>query len=188
MAEVLLFHHAHGVTPGVVAFADRLSKAGHTVHVPDLYDGRTFETVQQGVAYADELGEELDARADAAAAALPEQLVYVGMSLGVMSAQRIAQQREGARGAVLLYSFVDPVNFGEAWPAGVPAQIHGMDGDEFFAGDGDIDAARAFVADVEHTELFTYPGSAHLFGDSSLSDYDPDAAELMTSRVLDFLT
>lgn len=36
MAEVLLFHHALGRTPGVLAFADDLRRVSHTVHVPDL--------------------------------------------------------------------------------------------------------------------------------------------------------
>ena len=44
MTEILLFHHAQGQTPGFLAFADELRVAGHAVHAPDLYDGRTFTT------------------------------------------------------------------------------------------------------------------------------------------------
>ena len=62
-----------------------------------------------------------------------------------------------------------------------------MDGDPFFAGEGDIDAARAFVAETENAELFVYPGDQHLFADSSLSSYRAEPAALLTERVLAFL-
>jgi len=191
MAEILLFHHIQGLTPGVLAFAEELRAAGHTVHTPDLYGGRTFDSIQDGAAYSrGEDAPDLDALADEVAAGLPESLVYAGFSSGVMQAQRLAQTRSGATGA-LLFEACLPIS-GEwavgPWPAGVPVQIHGMDADEFFAGDGDIDAARELVATVgEGAELFVYPGDRHLFADSSLSSYDADAAALLTERVLAFL-
>ena len=190
MATVLLFHHIQGLTPGVVAFADALRKAGHTVHSPDLFDGRTFAGIEEGAAFT-QSGDapDFDALADAAAAALPAELVYLGFSFGVMQAQRLAQMRPGAAGAVLCDSCV-PVTgdwaFGP-WPEGVPAQIHGMDADPFFAGEGDIDAARELVTLVPAAELFVYPGDVHLFADSSLPQYDQEAATLLTARVLEFL-
>ena len=49
MAEVVLFHHAQGLTAGVNAFADDLRRAGHTVHTPDLFGGRTFPTIEEGI-------------------------------------------------------------------------------------------------------------------------------------------
>ena len=190
MADVLLFHHIQGLTPGVVAFADALRAEGHTVHTPDLYDGRTFGSIQEGAAYAQGEGApDLDALADSVAASLPAALVYAGFSMGVMQAQRLAQTRPGAAGALLFESCV-PITgewaFGP-WPAGVPVQIHGMDADEFFAGEGDIDAARQIVEEVDDAELFVYPGNGHLFADSSLASYDPEAAALLVKRVLEFL-
>jgi len=77
--------------------------------------------------------------------------------------------------------------FGGAWPVGVPVQVHGMDADPFFAGEGDLDAARALVDSAERAELFLYPGKEHLFADSSLQSYDQAAANLLTRRVIDFL-
>jgi dienelactone hydrolase len=191
MATVLLFHHLQGLTPGVVAFADRLREAGHTVHTPDLFGGRTFASIEEGAAFTQsEDAPDVDALADAAAAGLPADLVYVGFSFGVMPAQRLAQTRPGAVGAVLCESCV-PVTgdwaFGP-WPQGVPVQIHGMDADPFFAGEGDIDAARELVSLVADAELFVYPGSVHLFADSSLPQYDSGAASLLTSRVLELLS
>jgi dienelactone hydrolase len=191
MVEVLLFHHAQGLTVGVHAFADELRRTGHVVHTPDLYDGRTFATVDEGVAHADALGfGNLIANGVAAADALPNNLVYAGFSLGVLPAQQLAQTRPGARGALLFESCVPTAEFGSGWPAGVPVQIHGMDADPYFAGEGDIDAARALVAEASgsaRAELFVYPGDRHLFADSSLASYDADAAALLMQRVLGFL-
>ncbi|MFH9223935.1 dienelactone hydrolase family protein [Streptomyces lydicus] len=188
MAEILLFHHAHGLTAGIRAFAGALEAAGHTVHVPDLYEGRVFEDLQDGFAYAQEVGfDAITARGRAAAENLPAGLVHLGFSLGVLPAQALAQTRAGAKGALLLHSCVPVSEFGAAWPQGVPVQIHGMDADEFFVEDGDLDAARALVASTPDAELFLYPGDRHLFADSSLPSYDEKAAALLTERVLGFL-
>jgi dienelactone hydrolase len=188
MAEVLLFHHAQGQTAGFLAFADALRAAGHTVHAPDLYDGRTFDTLDEGVAHAGEIGfGKLVERGVAAAEELPAELVYAGVSLGVMPAQQLAQTRAGARGALLLEACAPTSEFGSGWPDGVPVEVHGMDGDPFFAGEGDVDAARALVKETGGAELFLYPGDQHLFTDSSLPSYDAEAAELVKQRALAFL-
>ncbi len=188
MAEVLLFHHALGQTPGFAAFADELRRAGHTVHAPDLYEGRTFAGLDEGMAYAQQIGfGEIIDRGVRAANELPVGLVYAGFSLGVVPAQMLAQTRAGARGALLFYSCVPSSEFGTSWPADVPVQIHAMDADPIFVGEGDLDAARALVESNEHAELFLYPGTEHYFADSSLPSYDPDAAALLTERVLAFL-
>jgi dienelactone hydrolase len=187
MADVVLFHHALGLTPGVLALADELRAPGHTVHTPDLFGGRTFGTIAEGVAHAEEIGfGEVMARGARAVEELPTGLVYVGCSLGVLPAQRLAQTRPGARGAVFLYSCVPASEFG-AWPAGVPVQVHGMDADPVFVGEGDLAAARALVADAEDGEVFLYPGDQHYFADSTLPSYDPAAAALLLERVTGFL-
>jgi dienelactone hydrolase len=192
MTEVLLFHHIQGLTNGVVAFADELRASGHTVHTPDLFDGRTFDSIEEGFSYAQELGDAPDAKANSAADALPEALVYAGFSWGVGPAQRLAQRRAGARGA-LLYEACFPITGEDAfgpWPDGVAVQIHGKEDDQFFAHEGDIDAARELVATVgpELGELFVYPGGEHLFLDRSLPTYDADAAALVSQRTLHFLS
>jgi len=187
MSEIVLFHHVQGLTPGVEAFAERLRGAGHTVHVPDLFEGHTFDSIEEGFAHVKQTGfDEVRARADRAVEGLPAELVYAGLSLGVMEAQRLAQTRPGAGGALLLHACVPPAEFG-AWPAGLPAQVHGMDHDPFFADEGDLDAARALAAEQGTVEVFTYPGDQHLFSDSSLPAYDAEATGLMTQRILEFL-
>jgi dienelactone hydrolase len=189
MAEVVLFHHAQGLTPGVVAFADELRRAGYTVHTPDLFDGRTFGSIEDGMAYAHQIGfpGEVIERGLRAVEGLPHALVYAGFSLGVVPAQMLAQTRPGARGALLFYSCVPVSEFGAAWPEGVPVQVHGMDADPFFVGEGDIDAARELVAQAKEGELFLYPGDQHYFADSSLPSYDAAATALLLQRFLDFL-
>ena len=190
MTDVLLFHHAQGLTPGVIAFADELRAAGHTVHTPDLFEGRTFGSIDEGMAYVKGQGfAELRARGVALADAYPAELVYAGMSFGEAIAQELAQTRPGAKGALLFYSAI-PISgewaFGP-WPEGVPVQIHGMDNDPIFVGEGDIEAAREIVETVPDAELFLYPGDQHYFSDSSLPSYDAEATKLLTERVLAFL-
>jgi dienelactone hydrolase len=188
MAEVVLFHHAQGLTSGVAGFADELRRAGHTVHTPDLFDGRTFDSVADGVGYAEQLGfGEVMERGARAVEGRPAELVYAGFSLGVLPAQRLAQTRPGARGALLFHSCVPVSEFSPSWPDGVPVQVHAMAADPFFVEEGDVEAAQALVAEARDAELFLYPGDQHLFADSSLPSYDPDATALLTQRVLVFL-
>lgn len=189
MAEVLLFHHAHGLTPGVQRFAERLREAGHVVHVPDLFEGRTFESLEEGVGYAQEAGfDTIIERGRSYAEWLPAEVVHAGFSLGVLPAQALAQTRPGAKGALLLHACVPVSEFGGSWPESVPVQIHGMDEDPFFAGEGDLEAARALVASAPDAELFLYPGKEHLFTDPGLPSYDEPSAELLLERVLAFLS
>jgi dienelactone hydrolase len=185
VAEVVLFHHAQGQTPGVLAFADELRAAGHVVHAPDLYDGKTFDSLDDGVRYAREVGfDTILERAEEAAAKLPSEVVYGGFSLGVMSAQMLAQTRAGARGALLFHGAFPPSEFGDGWPPGVPLQIHVMEEDEW--AQEDLPAARE-LEQVAGAELFLYPGDKHLFADNSLADYDEHCADLLMQRVLEFL-
>jgi dienelactone hydrolase len=192
MAEVVLFHHVQGLTDGVRAFAEELRAGGHTVHTPDLFDGERPATIEEGVAHVQSLGDEVvDERVARALADLPTGLVYAGFSFGAGNAQRLAQTRAGARGALLYESCISITgewSFGP-WPDGLPVQVHGMDQDPFFALEGDLDAARELVETVgpELAELFVYPGDRHLFTDSSLPSYDADAAALVTQRSREFL-
>lgn len=190
MAEVVLFHHVQGLTTGVQSFAETLRRAGHTVHTPDLFDGRIFPTIEDGMSHAREIGfGTLLERGVAAAEGLSSDgQVFAGFSLGAMPAQRLAQTRAAVRGALLFHACLPVSEFGEAWPEGVPVQVHGMDADPLFAEEGgDLDAARELVASTGQAELFLYPGEQHLFADSSLPSFDEEAAALLTERVLAFL-
>ena len=186
MADVLLYHHIQGLTDGVRGFADTLRQGGHTVHTPDLFEGRTFDSIEEGFGFARELGlDTIRSRGAAVADDLGPELVYGGFSFGVTIAQRLAQTRPGARGALLMYSCLPVSEFGQTWPSEVPVQIHGKEGDEFF--DEDLPAARELAGSTAGAELFVYPGDQHLFADSSLAGYDPEAAALLMQRVQGFL-
>ena len=192
MTDVVLFHHVQGLTDGVLDFAEQLRAGGHVVHTPDLFGGERAATIEDGLALTERIGEDvLVSRADQAVADLPGDLVYAGFSFGGGTAQRFAQTRPGARGA-LLYEACIPITgdwaFGP-WPDGVAVQIHGMEKDPFFGLEGDIDAAREIVAAVgpQLAELFVYPGDQHLFTDSSLPSYDADARALVIERSRAFL-
>ena len=189
MTEIILFHHAQGLTDGAKAFADELRAAGHVVHLPDLYEGKTFAELNEGVAYAKQVGfETILENGKKAADGLPNDMVYGGFSLGAMPAQALAQTRPEAKGALLFYACFPPSEFDGSWPRSVPLQIHMMEDDEFVGGDGgDLDAARQIDETTENAELFLYPGDRHLFADSSLPDYDEGAATLLKQRVLSFL-
>jgi dienelactone hydrolase len=184
MAELVLFHHALGLTAGCLSFADGLRAAGHVVHAPDLYDGKTFTQFVEGVSYAKQVGfDTIIERGRLAADGLPNEIVYAGFSLGVMPAQMLVQTRPGAKGALLFHGCVPTSEFGGQWPHGVPLQIHTMDADEW----GDVDVARNLAETIESAQLFLYPGDRHLFADNSLPDYDESAATLLKQRVLSFL-
>ena len=186
MTEILLFHHAQGKTQGFLAFADELRAAGHVVHAPDLYDGNTFTDLDEGVGYAKQVGfGTIVERGRLAADGLPNGLVYAGFSLGAMPAQELAQTRPGAKGALLFSAAFPASEFGDSWPPGVPLQIHMMEEDEWAV--EDLPAARELVEATDGAELFLYPGDRHLFADSSLPDYDEEAARLLKRRVLAFL-
>lgn len=187
MAEIVLFHHVQGLTPGIRSFADKLRAAGHRVHTPDLFDGRTFETIESGLEFMQTFGfETAIQRGEEAVRELPPDLVYGGFSLGVLPAQKLAQTRPGARGALLFHSFVEPAALGSEWPIGLPVQIHTMEGDPYFES-ADQATARRFIEAQHEAELFIYPGKRHLFTDASVAEYDAEATATVLQRVLAFL-
>ena len=185
MAEVLFFHHALGLTPGVHSLAERLRAAGHVVHTPDLFEGRTFASVDEGVAHAKGIGwGTVLERGAAAAEGLPDRLVYAGASLGVMPAELLVQTRPGAAGALFLHGAVPLDELGDgSWPDRVPLQVHTMEDDDW----GDVDVARQLGEQVPGAEVFIYPGDRHLFTDDSSADFDEAAAALVLERALDLL-
>ena len=156
MAEVLVFHHALGLTPGVVAFADEPPRRRGTSSTrPTSTTGHTYTELSEGLEYAEGVGfGSIMERGRAAADALPAELVYLGFSLGVLPAQMLAQTRPGARGAVLLHACIPPEEFGP-WPEGVRLQIHMMESDDIVQQEGDLDAARGTA------ELAARCGSVH---------------------------
>ncbi|MGH3657061.1 MAG: dienelactone hydrolase family protein [Micromonosporaceae bacterium] len=192
MAEIALFHSVLGVRPGVHEAAERFRAVGHTVHVIDLYGGRSFDDYEQGAAYVDSLGgpEALVPLTVAAIADLPTDLVYAGFSNGAGSAIVAGATRPGARGVLAFHGAMPLHVFGaESWPSTVPLQAHQAEHDPMQQPEW-VEEFLAAVRDSGAThEYFVYPGvSGHQFADPSLSDeYDSQAAELLYQRSLAFL-
>lgn len=186
MATVLVFHHALGLTEGINWFAQRLGAAGHRVVLPDLFDGAVFTSVEEGVAHAESVGfDAIIDRGVEAAGAIDGRFVVAGFSLGVMPAQKVAQSDNGSvSGAVLCHSAVPPEFFGSPWPAGLPLQIHITPDDPW--AEEDVDVARELVG-TAGAMVFEYPGTGHLIADPTSADHDPEAAELIVERTLNFL-
>ncbi len=185
MATVLLFHHALGLTAGVEAFANDLREAGHEVEVPDLYQGVTFDSIEPGVAHAEQVGfDVIVERGVASAAGLGDELVVAGFSLGVLPAQKLAQTDPSVVGALLYHAALPLETFGERWPAGVRLQLH-LTADDPWA-EEDMDVAKQ-LAQAAGGGLHIYPGTAHLVADSSFSDFDPVIADQILRRTLEFL-
>lgn len=184
--NIVLFHSAYGLRPAVHAAADRLRAAGHVVHVPDLYEGRTTETVEAGMAVKDEIGrDELLMRAVTVSGPLSHQgLVYAGFSLGGSIAQNLALADGNARGLLLLHGTSD---IADDAATGIPVQLHVAEPDPFESDDW-LNAwylrMRKAGADVE---IHRYRGAGHLYTDPDLDDYDADAAERTWAIALDFL-
>lgn len=192
MTTVVLFHHVQGLTEGVRALADQFRGAGHDVVTPDLFDGELPSSIEEGIALAESIPSEVMAvRLSSATKDLPDEVVWAGMSWGVSIAQNLAQTKPGAVGALFYESCLPVRGDGSlgTWPNGLPVQVHGMDDDPFFAHEGDLESARELVriAGADKGALFTYAGSSHLFTDSSLTSYDPEATKLVVQRSIEFL-
>lgn len=182
MARLLLFHHVQGLTPGVRSLADRIRAGGHEVTTPDLFGGRTFATIEEGMEYGDAHQDRAVEMARAAAAVLAPGFAVGGISYGVMPAQTLAQQHDGVRGAVLIDGGLKTDWFGGPWPAGVALQIHVCAGDPW--------AERPMpdeLAAEAGGELHLYPGAAHLSVDDSLAAYDASIAAQVVERTVALL-
>lgn len=178
MAHIVLFHHVLGLTPGVRQLAAAFTAAGHEVSTPDLFEGVTFTDIASGLQHIDALGDEaLLRRAEDACRHLRADVVYAGLSLGVVPAQHLLTNRPGARGALLIHGFIDPSTMPGVWPEGCPVGVFGMRDDPFLVGDGDLDAAQRWAQSHPGLEIHLYPGAGHLFTEPALDDYDPDATQ-----------
>lgn len=182
MASIVLFHSALGLTPGTRKFAEALVRDGHTVHTPDLFDGETFRTLEEGVRKRDALGiPELMRRATQAADATPMTSIYAGFSMGAAAAQFLAVTRPGARGAVLMHAVLPLAAMGtDRWPD-VPVQVHASEQDPWVDG-----AVLDGFARTSSAQVFRYAGRAHLFADESSVDYEPEHAAMLIERVRAF--
>lgn len=185
--DIMLFHSVHGLDASVQAAAERLRAAGHQVWTPDLFDGRTAGTAEEGMALRDEIGkDELLKRAVLAAAPYSERgLVYMGLDFGASVAQTLALGDEKARGLLLLHGTSDIAE--SASVDDLPVQLHVAEPDPFETDDW-LSAwylqMRKAGADVE---IYRYRGAGHLYTDPESPDWDAEAAERTWAVGLSFL-
>lgn len=186
MATIVLFHHAGGRTPGVLAIVRRLEEAGHTVVVPDYFDGITFTTMGEALAHLDAVSmPELFQRAEQAVAHMEQPFVVAGISLGAALAQHLAHTDARVQGLVSLEGFIDPQFLAGGLPQSLPITIHGSADDPFFA--EDLPAAQAVAASHPVADLHLYEGCGHLFTDDSWDTNDASQTDLVLERVQAFL-
>jgi dienelactone hydrolase len=190
VARVVLFHHAQGLRDDVVAWADSFREAGHAVTTPDLYEGRTFDRLDDGIAHRDELGiPELMQRAAGVLEEMPADLVYAGFSMGASTAHYFAVTRPGARAVLLMHGTAPAQSLGDApWPSKVPVQLHKSADDPQMDPAGPEALERSVTSAGAPLEVFTYPGEGHLFADPAGPDIDADSAGLMLQRELELLS
>lgn len=185
--NIMLFHSTCGLRPAVHASAERLRAAGHEVRVPDLFEGHTFETVEEGMAFKEQLGkDELLKRAVLAAAPYSDQgLVYAGFSFGASVAQTLALGDAKARGLLLLHGTSDIAE--NASVDELPVQLHVADPDPFESHDWLTSWYLQMQRTGADVEVYRYPGAGHLFTDPDLPDFDQAAAELAWKVAIGFL-
>lgn len=184
MAEILLFHHAHGLTEGLRFLARRLEAAGHVVHTPDLYSGRQFTRLDEGVAFAGTVGHDaIEEVARRAAREHPEADTVIGFSLGCFPAQLLAQEWRRVRRCALVSGALDPKGLTGAWRHDVALTLHIADPDDW-VDEADVVELLAFSPSAH---VHRYPGKRHLFTDPSTADYDADAADVFEERLIEWL-
>ncbi|WP_061963326.1 dienelactone hydrolase family protein [Demequina aurantiaca] len=187
MTQVVLLHSALGLTEDVKEWADGLRGQGHEVHVPDLFDGDTFDSIDAGVDRVDSLGMvgHLE-RARELTAGVEGPRVYIGFSFGGALAQILALQEPDAVAAVVLHGAMSPAWFDiTTWPTRLRMQLHYMSDDEWVEQD-EVAALRA-LAPAGAIDEFTYPGESHLYAFANFDDYDEQASELTFERIAEFL-
>lgn len=187
MAEVVLFHSVLGLRPAIGRFADHLRDHGHTVHTPDLFDGAVFDDLEAGVAHRDAIGvPTLLDRAHQAVDGLTGELVYAGFSMGTAPAHLLAATRPGARGALLIQGALGLDDLGiDAWPAGVPIQLHVAADDPWFDRDDALTAIEGINDQL--LDYHEYPTDAHLFADQDWPEYDPTATGKLHASATEWL-
>jgi dienelactone hydrolase len=183
---VILFHSVCGLRPVELAAAEMIRAAGHNVSTPDLYDGVTADTIEQGFELKDDIGwDRICERAKTALVELPASTVLGGFSMSAGVVASVWPGRPKTRGVLLLHA---PAEIPGAmhWD-GLRVQLHVAEHDRFAPADEwttwQAEAERVGIA----AEVFVYPGAGHFYTDQSLADHQASAARQTWDRVLRFL-
>ncbi|MEV6376828.1 dienelactone hydrolase family protein [Micromonospora musae] len=185
MGHVVLFHSVYGLRPAVLAAAERLRAAGHQVSTPDLYGVPAAETVEEGFALLEKIGQDVVlGRAAEAVAQLPPETVLAGFSMGAGVAGALLAERPATAGLLLLHGTGGSP---AAVRPGLPVQLHLAEPDSYEPPEEVDEWRTAMTAAGAQLEVFRYPGVGHLFTDPDVPDHDAAGAETTWTRVESFL-
>ncbi|MEU6077663.1 dienelactone hydrolase family protein [Micromonospora sp. NPDC047074] len=185
MGHVVLLHSVYGLRPAVLAAADRLRAAGHHVVTPDLYGAPAVDTIEEGFALLDRVGEAaVLGRARAALHEAPPDAVLAGLSMGAGMAGALLGERPDAAALLLLHGAGGAP---EAVRPGLPVQLHMADPDEYPPEPELGRWQRAMAGAGADLSVHRYPGVGHFYTDPDLPDHDPAATAQTWDRALAFL-
>lgn len=185
VASVILFHSVYGLRPVELGVAELMRSAGHAVVTPDLYAGQTADSLDEGFELVDRVGwSVICRRAASAVAALPDETVLAGFSMGASVAESLWPNRPRTSGVLLLHALAD---IPDTAPAGLPVQVHLADPDAFAPAQRRAAWQAAAKKAGLAAQIFTYPAVGHFFTDASLPDYDAEATRRASERILVFL-
>lgn len=185
MADVMIFHGITGLIPRAAGIEQPLLEAGHRVVCPDLFEGNSFETPEEGFEYLEKVRfRTLLGRAEEAIADMPPETVLIGISMGTGVASHLARERPECAAAVLLHAVPGRAKGEPAWPASVPVQVHTSEDDPYFSREN----ADALIAEAADCRLVLYPGSGHTFADPEAEDYAPEQAPALVRNVTEFIS
>jgi len=189
MANIVLFHPSIGLTVDVQDAAERLRREGHNVLAPDLLEGLTFEDGASAQKHLERIGiREFMMRAAAAVTGFPADAVYMGYSVGSVTALRFAAKKPGTLGCIAVSGAASLPELGvESWPAAVPLQLHFASKDPWRRTDSISALERSVRASGAAWESFEYPCAGHLFSFASLADHDAPSEREMWKRITAFL-
>ena len=182
MTELILFHHVQGLTttsaisrtscgpPATRCTSPTCSRA-------DVRDDRRRHR------HVQESGSTRSCSGAASRRRLPDELVYIGISLGG-SPPSCSPRRARERGPPCSCTRRSrhPSSAARGPPTCRPRSTSSERDPEVLPPNGDLEAARALAAAEERVELFLYPAETHLF-----KDYDEADAARLKERVLAFL-
>lgn len=187
MAQLLLLHHALGVTSALRRLADRFEDAGHDVVVPDLFESRVFASVEEGMEHVESVGiETLAGLGEDAASDMQPGFVVCGISLGAIAAMRAGVSNDAVAAVVVASACIPEEYIGGPWPRTLPLRVVASREDAMFRDEGDLEAATEYTHSAQQAKLKLMPGREHLFVEAD----DPEstaATEWLVETVMRFL-
>lgn len=183
MTHIVLFHSILGCRAAEREMAAAFEKAGHTTHLPDLFENKTANNYDDGFAlFRTFEREQLIERARDALNSVPENAVLSGISFGAGIVSSLWAERPKMQGALL---FAGAAEWANDLRADLPVQAHIAKPDPF-DDEAYFDEWQS-ACKTSDFNLYRYDNVGHFFLDRTLSDFDEDATKLCLERSIAFL-